>query len=129
MSTLFDPSPILLAFLALKTAIYLPAVLILALLRGIIGAGPARALAFVAVAIAAAGIAARFAPPLLGLTGGPLAQAAYGIANAGGGMVIALAASLPLALSGVLPVRRWPVIDAVHGLLIAARFVLWWLTQ
>jgi hypothetical protein len=129
MSTLFEPSPILLAFLALKTTIYLPALLMLALLRGIIGAGPARGLALVAVAVAAIGIAARFAPPLMGLTGGPLAQAAYSVANAGGGMVILLAASLPLALSGVVPVRRWPVIDAVHGLLIAALFVLWWLTQ
>jgi hypothetical protein len=129
MSTLFEPSPILLAFLALKTTIYLPVLLMLALLRGIIGAGPARGLALVAVAVAAIGIAARFAPPLMGLTGGPLAQAAYSVANAGGGMVILLAASLPLALSGVLPVRRWPVIDAVHGLLIAALFVLWWLTQ
>ena len=33
MSTLFEPSPILLAFLALKTTFYLPALLILALLR------------------------------------------------------------------------------------------------
>ena len=104
MSTLFEPSPILLAFLALKTMIYLPALLMLALLRGIIGAGPARGLALVAVAVAAIGIAARFAPPLMGLTGGPLAQAAYSVANAGGGMVILLAASpkLPFVQAAAL---------------------------
>lgn len=129
MSTLFEPSPILLAFLVLKTTLYLPAVLILAFLRAVIASGPARLLASIAVAIAAVGIAARFGPALMGLSGGPLAQAAYGLANAGGSMVIALAASVPLALSAVLPGRRWPVLDGLHGLLIAALFVLWWLAQ
>ena len=129
MSTLFEPSPILLAFLALKTTIYLPVTLLLALLRGLVATGPARLLAMVALLLAVLGIAARVAPPLLGLTSGPLAQLAYDVANAGGGMVIALAASIPLAMSGVLPGRRWIGIDALHALLIAALFVLWWLAQ
>ena len=129
MSTLFEPSPILLAFLALKTTVYLPAVLILAVLRAVIATGPARLLAAVAIVITAIGIAARFGPALMGVTGGPLAQTAYGIANAGGGMVIALAASLALALSAVLAGRRWPVLEGLHGMLIAALFLLWWLAQ
>ncbi|MDX5411825.1 MAG: hypothetical protein LPK02_02125 [Rhodobacterales bacterium] len=129
MSSLFEPSPILLAFIVLKTTLYLPAVLLLSLVRAVAAHGASRYLAIAAVLIAALGIAARFAPPLLGLTGGTVAQVAYGIANAGGGMVVALAASLPLALSAVVPGRRWIGIDALHGLLIAALFVLWWLAQ
>ena len=129
MNALFEPSPILLAFIALKTTLYLPVVLLLALLRSVMAHGPSRLLALAAVVIAALGIAARFAPPLLGLTGGTVAQIAYDIANAGGGMIIATLASVPLALSAVVPGRRWIVLDALHGLLIAALFVLWWLAQ
>lgn len=128
MNALFEPSPILLAFLALKTTVYLPVVMGLALLRVLLGAGPARVLALVALLIAAVGIAARFGPVVMGMTGGTLAQLGYGIANAGGGMVIALAASVPLALSAVVPGRRWIGLDLLHGLLIGALFLLWWLT-
>lgn len=129
MTALFEPSPILLAFIALKTTLYLPAVLLLAVLRSVVGSGPSRLLALAAMIIALVGIAARVAPPLLGLTGGSVAQLSYGIANAGGGMVIAMLATIPLALSGVVPGRRWTLIDALHGLLIAALFVMWWLAQ
>jgi hypothetical protein len=128
MNALFEPSPILLAFLALKTTVYLPVVMGLALLRVLLGAGPARVLALVALLIAAVGIAARFGPVVMGMTGGTLAQLGYGIANTGGGMVIALAASVPLALSAVVPGRRWIGLDLLHGLLIGALFLLWWLT-
>ena len=114
MNALFEPNPILLAFLALKTTIYLPALLFLACLRALIAKGPARIFAIITVAVAGLGITARFGPPLLGLSGGTLSQFAYSIANAGGGMVIALAASVPLAVSAVLPGRRWPLLDALH---------------
>lgn len=129
MSALFEPSPILLAFIALKTTLYLPVVLLLALVRAVVGHRASRYLAIAAVLIAALGVAARFAPPLLGLTGGTVAQVAHAIANAGSGMIVPLAASLPLAVSAVVPGRRWIGIDALHGLLIAALFVLWWLAQ
>ena len=129
MNALFEPNPILLAFLALKTTIYLPALLFLACLRALIAKGPARIFAIITVAVAGLGITARFGPPLLGLSGGTLSQFAYGIANAGGGMVIALAASVPLAVSAVLPGRRWPLLDALHGLLVSALFLLWMLAQ
>jgi hypothetical protein len=129
MNSLFEPNPILLVFLALKTTIYLPALLVLALLRALVAKGPARIFAIIAIAVAVLGITARFAPPLLGLSGGALSQIAYSIANAGGGMVIALAASVPLALSAVLPGRRWFFLDALHGLLVSALFLLWMLAQ
>jgi hypothetical protein len=129
MSALFEPNPILLAFLALKTTFYLPAVLLLALLRVTLARGPARVAAGLALLVAGLGIAARFGPPLLGLSGGALAQAAYGLANAASGMGMVLAATALLALSGLLPGRRWLVIDAAHGLLVAALFLLWWLAQ
>lgn len=129
MTGLFEPNPILLAYLALKTTLYLPVILALALIRALIATGPARAMAGVAIAVAVLGIAARFAPPMIGLSGGTAAKIAYAVANAGGGMIIALVASLPLAISAALPGRRWPVLDALHGLLISALFVMWLLAQ
>ncbi|MFU8880930.1 MAG: hypothetical protein ACNA7Q_01075 [Rhodobacterales bacterium] len=129
MTGLFEPNPILLAYLALKTTLYLPVILALALLRVLIATGPARAMAGVAIAVAVLGIAARFVPPMIGLSGGTLAKSAYAVANAGGGMAIVLAASLPLAISAVLPGRRWRVLDALHVLLISALFVMWLLAQ
>jgi hypothetical protein len=128
MNALFEPSPILLAFLLFKTTLYLPAIAVLALLRVLIARDWARIFAALALLVALVGIAARFAPPLLGLSGGPVAQASYGIANAGGGMVIVLAASVLLALSALVPGRRWIGLDLLHGLLIGALFLLWWLT-
>lgn len=129
MNAFFEPSPVLLAFIAMKASIYLPVVLLLALLRSVLGRGPSRLWALVAVGIAALGIAARFAPPLLGLTGGSVAQIAYDIVNAGGGMVILLAASAPLMMSRCVQGWRWRGIDALHSLLIAALAVLWYLAQ
>ncbi|MFU8864908.1 MAG: hypothetical protein ACNA7O_13415 [Rhodobacterales bacterium] len=129
MNAFFEPNPILLTYLALKTTFYLPVVLLLSLLRAIIAKGPARAFALLAAVIALAGIIARFGPPLLGMSGGPVAQFAYAVANAGGGMAMALAASVPLAISAFAPGRRWPVLDALHGLLVSALFVLWLLAQ
>ena len=129
MSALFEPSPILLAFIAFKASIYLPVVLLLALLRGVVAGGPSRLWALLAVVVAALGIAARFAPPLLGFTGGSVAQIAYGIVNAGGGMAILLAASASLILSGSTQGWRWRWIDALHGVLMAALAVLWYLAQ
>lgn len=125
MSTLFEPSPILLAFLALKTTFYLPALLILALLRLLAASGAARLAALMAVLVALAGMAARFAPPLLGLTGGPAAQAAYALANAAGGMALPLLASALLLASGGLAGTRWRWIDLLHLLLLTGLCGLW----
>ena len=118
MSTLFEPSPILLAFLALKTTFYLPALLLLALLRALVASGPAQTMALLALLVALAGIAARFTPPLLGLTGGTAAQAAYALANAAGGMALPLLASALMLASGVVTGARWRRIDLLHRLLL-----------
>ena len=125
MSTLFEPSPILLAFLALKTTFYLPALLLLALLRALVASGPAQTMALLALLVALAGIAARFTPPLLGLTGGTAAQAAYALANAAGGMALPLLASALMLASGVVTGARWRRIDLLHLLLLTGLCGLW----
>ncbi|MFD1193635.1 hypothetical protein ACFQ3C_02985 [Seohaeicola saemankumensis] len=125
MSPLFEPSPILLAFLAVKTTLYLPALLLLALLRALVASGPARAMAVLALLVALAGITARFVPPLLGLSGGTAAQAAYALANAGNGMALPLVASALMLGSGLLAGTRWRWIDLLHLLLLAALCALW----
>lgn len=129
MNSLFEPNPILLAFLAMKTTVYLPALLLLAVVRAFVAKGPARVFAIIAIAVAVLGLAARFGPPVLGLSGGTLSQIAYDMVNAGGGMAILLVATVPMALSAILPERRWPVLDALHALLVAALFLLWMLAQ
>lgn len=129
MSTLFEPSPILLAFLALKTTLYLPSLMLLALLRSLAATGPARIMALLALLIAAAGLAARLVPPLIGLDGGTVAQAAYGFADAGGGMAVPLAGSAALAGSGLMRGRTWWGLDLLHGLLLGGLILLWWLAQ
>jgi hypothetical protein len=129
MNSLFEPNPILLAFLAMKTTVYLPTLLLLAVVRAFVAKGPARVFAIIAIAVAVLGLAARFGPPMLGLSGGTLSQIAYDMVNAGGGMAILLAATVPMALSAILPERRWPVLDALHALLVAALFLLWMLAQ
>lgn len=123
---MFEPSPILIGFLLLKSYLYLPAILLLALLR--VGAGRGgwvRAAAAVAAAVALIGLAARFGPPLLGLYSGPAHMAAFQVTALGGGMGMPLLASACLGVSAALRGARWRGIDAVHGVLLLAVVGLW----
>lgn len=129
MSTFLQPDPLLLAFLLLKTTLYLPVLAVLAGLRLAVAQGPARWAAGLALLLAAVGLALRFGPPLLGLTGGPVAQAAYAVNAALDGMAVPMLASAPLVLSAALAGSRWRGIDAAHGALIAALFILWGLAR
>lgn len=129
MTPIFEPNPLLLAFLLLKTSLYLPAIAVLGVLRAIGSSEQARAWGILAVVVALLGLAARFGPSLLGLSGGPVAQTAYAMSAMGGGMVMALAGSVPLAVSALMPGRRWLWVDALHILLVSALFVLWLLAQ
>lgn len=129
MTPIFEPSPLLLAFLLLKTSLYLPAIVVLGGLRALGSSEQARAWGILAVVVAVLGLAARFGPGLLGFAGGPVAQAASAMTAAGDGMAMAMAGSVPLAVSALMPGRRWLWVDALHILLISALFVLWLLAQ
>lgn len=125
MDSFLQPPPEVVAFLALKKFVYLEVVVLLALMRSLAARGAARWTALLALVIAAVGIAAQFGPAVTGLYSGPVYRASATAVNAGTGLALPLAASAALALSAVVPGRRWWGIDAVHALLVAALLVLW----
>lgn len=120
-----QPDPTLLAFLAIKQTLWLPFVLILALIRSYGARGPARALALLSVLIALAGIAVQVLPGLLGLYEGALVRFGSQWRNMGGGAVSLASASLPLLVSSYLPGRRWWGIDVVHIIGLLGFIGLW----
>ena len=124
MSPLLQPSwPVLALFFAQKFVIA-EATLVLALLRVVLGTGPARYIALLSAILAAAITLTVFAPAA-GLTGAAWYPAAARALTTGGGLAWPLAALLLLALSSVLPGARHRWIDALTALLLAAIAALW----
>ncbi|MDR9485437.1 MAG: hypothetical protein RI566_09715 [Sediminimonas sp.] len=127
---MLEPSPIFVGFLLLKSYFYLPAILLLALLR--VGGGRGiwvRIAAGIAAAVALIGLAVRFGPPLLGLYSGPVHMAAVQVTALGGGMGMPLLASAGLALSALPRLARWRGIDAVHAVVLLVLLGLWALAR
>ncbi len=127
---MLEPSPVLIAFLLLKSYFYLPAILLLALLRAGVGHGGwVRMAAGLAAAVAIVGMAARFGPSVFGLYSGGIYMAAFEVSNLGGGMGMPLLASACLGLAAVLPGARWRVLDVLHAVLLAALIGAWALAR
>ena len=123
MTGFLQPAPELMALLFIKKFVWLQALSLLAALRVLAGRGPSRGAALAALLLALAGIAVTLAPAL-GLSGGALAGAARLMA-AGGGWPALLLPSALLALSGLLPGRRWRGIDLLHGAALLGLAGLW----
>lgn len=128
MTGLFTPSPLFLALIAMKTTGYLALLLPLAALRVIGAHGPSRALALAAVGLALLGLYAHQGPAILGWTSGTGASMAQSYKTALSGFAPLIAASTPLALSGVARGRRWWGVDAGHAALALGMILLWGLT-
>lgn len=120
----FNPDPLLLGFLLLKTFLYLPLAAVLALARVLAGRGLARLWAYAALALALAGSATIFAPAF-NLGQGPLYVTAAQAMMALNGMATPLAVGFLMLLSAVAPApnRRW--IDLTHALILLALMGLW----
>lgn len=125
MESLLRPPPEVLAFLTLKKFLYLEILLILALMRSFAARDAARWAALGSVLLVLLGLTVQFGPSVTGASGGRLYQASFTVVNAVQGIALPIAASIPLALSAILPGRRWWGIDAAHLVLIAALMVLW----
>ncbi len=126
--TLFEPSPLLIALIVLKSFVYLEVLALLALLRGLFARGPARLAALLSLVLAGCGIYANFAPTLAasyGLSDVPLLPSVSRLLAWQQGLPALLLASAPLALSAALPGRRFRTIDILHMLLIAGLVGLW----
>lgn len=130
LTSFFDPSPTLLAFLMIKTFFYIEFVGVLAAIRANVAKGPARFAALTALFVALLGIAAKYLPAMEGMSdsgAGRLASSIVhqGVINEGSGMALPFAVSAFMALSFFLRGRRWWMLDAIHFIAAAAFFVLW----
>ncbi|QQA44080.1 hypothetical protein [Pelagovum pacificum] len=123
--TNFQPDPVLLAFLPVKQIVYLPVILLLALVRALVARGAARQAALLALVVALAGLSARYLPEVLDLRNGTIVRSAGFWRSWWGGAGMNVAASIPLLASAVLPGRRWWGIDVLHVLALAGFLGLW----
>lgn len=122
---MFEPDPILLAFIFVKKFVYLELLAVLALLRVILGRGISRWPALVTLIMALGGIATTFAPAA-GLNSGlTYAKAAQFMAQ-GGGITALLVPSLIFLIGSITKGARWRWIDALHAIMLIGLLGLWW---
>jgi len=126
--SIFDPSPILLAYIFVQRFVFFEVLGLLALLRVIVGRGAARLPAAVTLAICVAVIAASLAPAL-GLQGHPFYRQMASIMAYQGGGALPLFASALFATSLLLGDRRWRWIDGAHLIGLLAFVLLWIATK
>ncbi|MBU2963670.1 hypothetical protein KO516_23145 [Citreicella sp. C3M06] len=127
---MFEPSPLLLAFLIFKRFVFLELIAALALVRVLRASGPSRLAALVALVLAVLGCAVLLAP-MAGTPQGALYASAARLMAMGSGMIPLLVPSLFLAISAYLPRRDQRGLDFAHiallwlliGLWIASRFL------
>ena len=125
MQDFLTPDPMVLAVFTLRKFGYLAFVALLALIRVGVGRGWARLPAVLALMLALAGLAAVLVLPALNVFSGPLYRAGALLQHGAGGFATPLAASALLALSGLVPGRRWPWIDLTHAAGFAGFAVMW----
>lgn len=121
---MFEPSPILLAFLLFKRFIFLELVAALALVRVLRAGGPSRWAAAGALVLAVMGCAILLAP-VAGTPQGALYGSAARLMALGGGMLPLFVPSLLLAISAYLPGRDLRGIDIAHIVLLWVLVGLW----
>lgn len=117
----FEPNYTILTFLMIKTFFYVEGIGALGLIRAITATGLSRMFAFLTVVISVAAIAAKYVPPLAGLSGSEPAQIADGFLKAGifmqgDGMVLPVLVTALFALSAFVRGRRWWMLDGVFAL-------------
>ncbi|MEP5152702.1 hypothetical protein [Planktotalea sp.] len=130
LTSFFEPSPTLLAFLLIKTFFYVEFVGALALIRSNSAKGPSRIAAILALLVALIGVAAKYLPALEGFAdtdAGLFASTLVhqGVLNEGSGMALPFAVSTLFGLSCVLKGRRWWVLDVIFAIAACAFFGLW----
>lgn len=126
--TLFEPSPVLLAFVFVQRFVFFEVLALLALLRLIVGRGLSRLPALVTLVLCLAAILTAFAPAL-NLQGQPHYPPAARLLALGGGTVLPVVTSAVFATSLLLSARRWRWIDILHLLGLAAFLGLWAFTR
>ena len=118
----------------IKTFFYIEFVGALALVRVFSSSGASRGAAALAFLIALLGVAAKYAPPLAGLTGTDVGNIAsrlvqQGIIDAGSGMALPIIVSVTFMMSWRMVGRRWWALDALHLIAAICFFGLWIYTK
>ncbi|EIE50917.1 hypothetical protein AL036_10965 [Salipiger aestuarii] len=121
---MFEPTPLLLAFLLFKRFIFLELVGALALVRVLRAGGPSRWTAAAALVLAVLGCIVLLAP-VAGPPQGALYGAAARLMALGGGMLPLFVPSVFLAISAYLPGRDLRGIDIAHIALLWVLVGLW----
>ncbi|GGG60641.1 hypothetical protein GCM10011415_03250 [Salipiger pallidus] len=121
---MFEPSPVLLAFLLFKRFAFMPLVASLSLVRALRARAPSRYMAITALVVAVIECILLLAP-VAGLTGGHLAAMGQRFMNMGNGMLPLLVPSLFLAISAYIPGSRDRGIDFAHIALLWILVGLW----
>ena len=125
MPTFLEPDPIILGFLAYKQVVYLEAVTLFALLRLALSTGRSRQAALLAFVLGAVFVTAKWLPPVINLSSGPLPILGGWVRTSLGGMTAPILCSGLLLAAAVLPGRRYWGLDLLHGLAFAALLGLW----
>lgn len=125
MPSFLEPDPIILGFLAYKQVIYLEGLVLFALLRTLLSRGASRRAALAAFGLAALFVAAKWLPPVLNLSSGPLPMLGGWVRTSLGGMTAPILCSALLLAAAVLPGRRFWGLDALHALAFTALLGLW----
>lgn len=113
-----------------KTFFYVEIIGVLALIRVFSSKSPSRIAALLAFVVALIGVAAKYVPPLAGLTGTDIGRIAshivhLGVFEAGSGMALPILVSVIFMMSWRMMGRRWWLLDAFHLLMALSFFGLW----
>lgn len=121
---MFEPSPVLLAFLVFKRFVFLELIAALALARVLTARGASRIVAGIALLLAVAEAAILLAP-VAGTPQGALYPRLAQLMQMGNGMPPLLIPSLFLAISAYLPGKRMRGLDFAHIALLWVLVGLW----
>jgi len=130
MNDFLEPNYTILTFFLFKTFFFVEIVGALAIVRIFTASGPSRRAATGAAVLALLTIAAKYGPPIVGITDPDILRATSRITNqglfyAGSGMALPICVSVMFGWSWFLDGRRWWMLDALHLLVALSFFSLW----
>lgn len=125
MENFLSPPPLVMAFLVMQKFVFLPTLLILALIKSIQSSGAIRRFALVSAALASVGLAFMFGPATLGLYSGAFPIMASTYTWALGGLLPHIAASVPLLIGFQIGNRFGTRVDWAHIALVFLFLGLW----
>ena len=128
MDNLFTPVPELVFFIFFKKYIYIQAVGGLAFLKVLATRDTVDRFALLSFLLALFALFCLFAPPLMGIYEGNIAEFSRWWRTWAQGLGMLLITSAPLFLGGFRRAVRWSWIDMLHGACVGALATLYWIS-